>query len=81
MNTLALKNGLEKLGIFILTFLFSALAFAQEATKTPDLDVNVTTTKTTTTEQWFTNPLYWVIGALFVIILIALIARGGGKRD
>lgn len=81
MNTLALKNGLEKLGIFILTFFFSSLAFAQEATKTPDLDVNVTTTKTTTTEQWFTNPLYWVIGALFVIILIALIARGGGKRD
>jgi hypothetical protein len=81
MNTLSLKNSLEKFTIFMLTFFFSALAFAQEATKTPDLDVNVTTTKTTTTEEWFTNPLYWVIGGLFVIILIAIIARGGGKRD
>ena len=60
MNTLSLKNGLEKFG-------------------TPDLDVDVTTTKTTTTEEWFTNPLYWVIGGLFVIILIAIIARGGKK--
>lgn len=81
MNTLSLKNSLEKFAIFMLTFFFSTLAFAQEATKTPDLDVNVTTTKTTTTEEWFTNPLYWVIGGLFVIILIAIIARGGGKRD
>lgn len=81
MNTLSLKNGLEKFGILMLTFFFSTLALAQEATKTPDLNVDVTTTKTTTTEQWFTNPLYWVIGALFVIILIAIIARGGGKRD
>ena len=81
MNTLSLKNSLEKFAIFMLTFFFSVLAFAQEATKTPDLDVNVTTTKTTTTEEWFTNPLYWVIGGLFVIILIAIIARGGGKRD
>lgn len=80
MNTLSFKNSFEKLGIFMLTFFFSALAIAQETTKTPDLDVNVTTTKTTTTEQWFTNPLYWVIGGLFVIILIAIIARGG-KRD
>lgn len=81
MNTLSLKNGLEKFGIFMLTFFFSTLDLAQEATKTPDLNVDVTTTKTTTTEQWFTNPLYLVIGALFVIILIAIIARGGGKRD
>lgn len=81
MNTLSLKNGLEKFGIFMLTFFFSALALAQEATKTPDLNVDVTTTKTTTTEQWYSNPLYWVIGGLFVIVLIAIIARGNGKRD
>ena len=79
MNTLSLKNNLEKFGIFMLTFFFSTLAIAQEATKTPDLNVDVTTTKTTTTEEWFTNPLYWVIGGLFVIVLIAIIARGGKK--
>ncbi|WHF50817.1 hypothetical protein QGN23_10275 [Chryseobacterium gotjawalense] len=81
MSTVSLKNQLNKFGILMLTFFFSALAFAQEATKTPNMDVNVTTTKTTTTEQWYTNPIYWVIGGLFVIILIAIIARGNGRRD
>ena len=81
MNTLSLKNGLEKFGILMLTFFFSTLALAQEATKTPDLNVDVTTTKTTTTEQWYSNPIYWIIGGLFVIVLIAIIARGNGKRD
>ncbi|HAI81186.1 MAG TPA: hypothetical protein DCL65_09180 [Chryseobacterium sp.] len=82
MNTQVLTSKLEKLGIMILTFFFSVMAFAQDATKSPDLNVDVTTTKTTsTTEEWFTNPLYWVIGALVLIIIIALAARGGGKRD
>jgi hypothetical protein len=79
MNNFSFKNSFEKFGILMLTFFFSTLALAQEATKTPDLDVDVTTTKTTTTEEWFTNPLYWVIGGLFVIVLIAIIARGGKK--
>lgn len=81
MSTVSLKNQLNKFGILMLTFFFSSLAFAQEATKTPNMDVNVTTTKTTTTEQWYTNPIYWIIGGLFVIILIAIIARGNGRRD
>jgi hypothetical protein len=78
MNALSLTTRIEKFGILMLSFFFSALTFAQE--KAPDLNVDVTTTKTTTTEEWFTNPLYWVIGALLVIILIAVIARGN-KRD
>ena len=82
MNTQLLTSKLEKFGILILTFFFSVMAFAQDATKSPDLNVDVTTTKSTsTTEEWFTNPLYWVIGALVLIIIIALAARGGGKRD
>lgn len=82
MNTQLLTSKLEKFGILILTFFFSVMAFAQDATKSPDLNVDVTTTKTTsTTEEWFTNPIYWVIGALVLIIIIALAARGGGKRD
>ena len=82
MNTQVLTSKLEKFGILILSFFFSVMAFAQDATKSPDLNVDVTTTKTTsTTEEWFTNPIYWVIGALVLIIIIALAARGGGKRD
>lgn len=79
MNTQLLSGKLEKFGVLILTFFFSVMAFAQDATKSPDLNVDVTTTKTTTTEQWFTNQIYWVFGAVVLIIIIALIARGGKK--
>ncbi len=81
MNTQLLISKLEKFGILILTFFFSVMAFAQEATKSPDLNVDVTTTKTTTTEQWFANPIYWVIGALLLIIIIAVVARGNRTTD
>ena len=77
MNTQILSGKLEKFGLSILAFFFSVLAMAQDATKSPDLNVDVTTTKTTTTEQWFSNPIYWVFGAVVLIIIIALIARGG----
>ena len=77
MNTQLLSGKLEKFGLSILAFFFSVLAMAQDATKSPDLNVDVTTTKTTTTEQWVTNPIYWVFGAVVLIIIIALIARGG----
>lgn len=79
MNTALFSKKTEQLGIFLLTFFFSIVAFAQEAT--PKVDVTTTSTKTTTTEEWFTNPVYWVIGALLLIILIAVVARGNGKRD
>ena len=81
MNTALFSKKAEQLGIFLLTFFFSIVAFAQEAT--PKVDVTTTSTKTTTTttEEWFTNPVYWVIGALLLIILIAVVARGNGKRD
>lgn len=79
MNNLSLKNSFQKFAVLMLIFFFNTLALAQEATKTPDLKVDVTTTKTTTTEEWFTNPLYWVIGGLFVIVFIAIITRGGKK--
>ncbi|HCN12857.1 MAG TPA: hypothetical protein PKV58_10795 [Kaistella sp.] len=79
MNTALFSKKAEQLGIFLLTFFFSIVAFAQEAT--PKVDFTTTSTKTTTTEEWFTNPVYWVIGALLLIILIAVVARGNGKRD
>lgn len=40
---------------------------------------SVTTTKTTTSESWYVHPWVWVVGgALFVLILVALL-RGGSK--
>lgn len=69
----------EKLSIFLFTLFFSFFAFAQE--KSADLKVDVNTTKTTTTTEWYTNPMYWVIGAVLFIILIAVIVRGNSAKD
>lgn len=80
MKNLLKSTMVEKFGIFILTFFFSVVAFAQD-TVTPKVEVNTTTTRTTTTEEWFTNPIYWVIGALLLIILIAVVARGNRRAD
>ena len=41
--------------------------------------VEVTTSTTTTTEEWHTNPLYWVIGAVALIAIIAIVSRSGNK--
>lgn len=68
----------EKISIFLLTLFFSVIAFAQE--KAPDLKVDVNTTKSTTTTDWYTNPIYWVIGAVVLIIIIALITRGNNNK-
>lgn len=80
MKTTTVFKKMENFGILLLTFFFSALAFAQD-TATPKVDVTTTSTKTTTTEEWFTNPIYWVIGALLLIIIIAVAARGNGNKD
>lgn len=79
MNTALISKKVESLGIFMLTFFFSVMAFAQETTA-PSVDVSTTSTTTTTTEEWYSNPIFWVIGALLLIVLIAVIARGN-KRD
>ncbi|MDO5656143.1 MAG: hypothetical protein Q4G27_08395 [Flavobacteriaceae bacterium] len=60
----------------LIMFLASPLAFAQEDVL-PDVDINVT--KETTTEEWYTNPMYLIIGALVLLLLVAIIARGGRK--
>lgn len=71
----------EPFAVAVLAMLISVMAFAQTGTGAPDLKVDVTTSKATSTEEWFTNPLYWIIGALLLIVIIALIARGNGNRN
>jgi phage-related minor tail protein len=42
-----------------------------------------TTTKSVTitqSENWYTNPIVWVIGAAVFILLLVALTRGGGKR-
>jgi hypothetical protein len=68
----------EKLSIFLLTVFFSVVTYAQTAA--PDLKVDVTKTTTSTTDQWYSNPIYWVVGAVVLIIIIALITRGNNNN-
>ena len=71
----------SKLQLFALTVLSSVFAFAQEAA---DLKVDVDVDKPADSlgsSDWMSNPLVWVIGALVLILIIALVARGGGKRS
>ena len=58
-------------------FLASPLAFAQDSDLPLDVDVDVT--ERTTTEEWYTNPVYLIIGALLILLIIAIVARGGRR--
>ena len=78
-TTNIIKRRFEKLALLTIMFFSSIIAFAQDATKSADVNVTTTETTTTTTEEWITNPLYWVIGALVLILIIALVARGNKK--
>ena len=71
---------LKKLEFFLFCLFFSALTFAQE--KAPDLKVDVDMDKSGDAMggDWMSNPLVWVIGALVLILIIALVARGGGNN-
>jgi len=78
MNTNTIFKSVQRLEVLMFTFLFSILSFAQDAE--PETKLKVETTKTTTsTEEWVSNPVFWVIGAALFIILIAVIMRGGRK--
>ena len=68
---------LSKLQMFIYTVMASVIAFAQE--KGADLKVDVNMDKGVAGNDWMSNPLVWVIGALVLILIIALVARGGGN--
>lgn len=69
-----------KIETLVLTVLANVLVFAQD--KAPDLKVDVNTNGGSAMggENWMSNPLIWVIGALVVILLVAVVARGGGNK-
>lgn len=72
---------LTKAQMFLFSLFASVIIFAQE--KAPDLKVDVDVDKPAEAMggDWMSNPLVWVIGALVLILIIALVARGGGSRD
>lgn len=58
----------------ILACFYSVLAFAQEK----GLDVDISVKKE---NEWYQNPIVWVIGgAVFILLLVALL-RGGQRKS
>lgn len=80
-NNKIMKNStlINRAKLFIFSFLAilsSALTYAQDSAV-----VKTTNVTTTSTEEWQTNPMYWVIGGVILIIIVAIIASSRGRRN
>lgn len=80
---------MTRANLFTKIQIFALAVFANLATvmvtaqdKAADLKVDVDVNKGTDPmgADWMSNPIVWVIGALVLIIIIALVARGGGNK-
>ena len=77
------SNLLTKIQIFALAVAANfATIMVKAQDKAADLNVDVDVDKGVDGMggDWMSNPIVWVIGALVLIIIIALVARGGGDK-
>ena len=58
----------------LLSSFLSVISFAQE--KGIDVDINVKKE-----QEWYQNPIVWVIGGVVFILLLVALLRGGEKRS
>ncbi len=69
-----MKSLLLKTGAAILFFFIMVQTWAQD--KKVDVDISVDKGN-----NWYQQPWVWIVGgAVFILLLVALI-RGGGKKD
>lgn len=76
-------NLLSKIQIFALAVMANfavVLVKAQEKAADLKVDVDVNKGGDAMGGDWMSNPLIWVVGALVLIVIIALVARGGGNK-
>ena len=71
-------NTISRFFLFIISILPNVILFAQE--KATDLNIDIDKGNDMNA-NWLSNPLVWVIGALILILIVALIARGGGDKS
>ena len=68
-------NIIKKGMFFIMATLFAFQTWAQDKGLDVDIDVNKKES------DWYQQPWVWIVGgAVFIIILVALL-RGGGKKE
>ncbi|MES2774597.1 MAG: hypothetical protein V4722_10455 [Bacteroidota bacterium] len=64
----------QRFSTFITLMLLSLYTFAQDK----KVDVEISTTKTTT--EWYAQPWVWIVaGAVFVLLLVALLRNNNSK--
>lgn len=76
-------NLLSKIQIFALAVMANfvvVLVKAQEKAADLNVDVDLDKGGDAMGGDWMSNPLVWVICALVLIVIIALVARGGGNK-
>lgn len=77
-------NLFSKIQMFALAIMANfAMIIVKAQDKAADLKVDVDVNKggdDMMVGDWMSNPLVWVIGALVLIVIIALVARGGGNK-
>ncbi|WP_294222413.1 MULTISPECIES: hypothetical protein [Chryseobacterium] len=70
-----------QLAVLILMTNFAAVyAYAQEKAADLKVDVDVNKGGGGSSADWMSNPIVWAAGALILILIVALAARGNGSR-
>lgn len=80
MTRTNLLSKIQFLALAIFANFAVVLVRAQEKAADLKVDVDLNKSGDAMGGNWMSNPLVWVIGALVLIIIIALIARGGGNK-
>ena len=80
MTRTNLLSKIQFLALAIFANFAVVLVRAQEKAADLKVDVDLNKSGDSMGGNWMSNPLVWVIGALVLIIIIALIARGGGNK-
>jgi hypothetical protein len=75
-----LRHAAQYLFLFTLVLFAQLTTFAQDSAGSSSTTTTTIRRETTTTTEWYTQPWVWVVGgAVFLLILIALI-RGNSSK-
>ena len=80
MKKLSSQTVFRALLVFLFTIV-NAIVWAQDSSGVSSKSVTKESTTTTTTD-WYSKPWVWIVGgAVFIIILVALIRGGSSDRE